>query len=250
MPATRKRPLMEMQEEEMESEDVREGSEDMPRSKHSRHRSARSAKRTKAPMDGEGCSCGAGKSKKCSCDGGCGSYKKMDSALTPHEYLAACDMGIQDCSRQYIRSRLDAAERLDKKCGNSGIAENKKCNVGTTASASNNEAANARRVAGAALLLGGTLGLGLAIKERNEKMMQNVRAVRRSTDRLAAISSELKPGDPMRATVRNQARMPLRNIVSTAKRTLPQSEARKRKSSKNDSVYATGFTFDAHTLSA
>jgi hypothetical protein len=124
---------MQMQEEEMESSGIREGSEDMPKGKHSRKRGMRGAKHTKAPMDGEGCSCGAakGKRKKCSCDGGCGSYKKMDSALTPHEYLAACDMGIQDRSRQYIRSRLDAAERLDLKCGNGSISQGEKCTKGS-----------------------------------------------------------------------------------------------------------------------
>jgi hypothetical protein len=130
MPATRKRPPMEMEEKEMEPGDVREGSDDMPMSKHSRKRGMRGAKKTKAPMDAESCSCGAGKGKKCSCDGGCGSYKKMDSALTPHEYLAACDMGIQDRSRQYIRSRLDAAERLDLKCGNGSISPGEKCTKG------------------------------------------------------------------------------------------------------------------------
>jgi hypothetical protein len=122
---------MQMQEEEMESSGIREGSEDMPKGKHSRKRGMRGAKHTKAPMDGEGCSCGAGKGKKCSCDGGCGSYKKMDSALTPHEYLAACELNIQDRSRQYIRARLDVAERRDLKCGNGSISPGEKCHVGT-----------------------------------------------------------------------------------------------------------------------
>lgn len=55
--------------------------------------------------------------------------KKMDS-LTPQEYLTACELGIQNRSRTYIRARLDTAERLDKKCGASGIADNKTCHVG------------------------------------------------------------------------------------------------------------------------
>jgi len=141
MPATRKRRLpMEMEagegpaheKGESPDEEVREGAEpdDKPSFKTNRKRSAKGAKHTKAPMDGEGCSCGGkGKGKKCSCNDGCGSYKKMD-ALTPQEYLAACDLGIQRRSRQYIRARLDAAARLDKKCGASGIPENAKCTKG------------------------------------------------------------------------------------------------------------------------
>ena len=146
MPATKKRrPPMEMEPGEGKKhemgespdEEVREGSEENEGhySKASRKRSAKGAKRTKAPMDAESCGCGGGKGKKCSCDGGCGSYKKMDSALTPHEYLAACDIGIQDRSRQYIRARLDATERLDLKCGNGSISQGEKCTKGTASNA-------------------------------------------------------------------------------------------------------------------
>jgi hypothetical protein len=53
-----------------------------------------------------------------------------NDALTPQEYLAACDLGIQGRSRSYIRARLDAAARLDLKCGNSSISEGEKCHVG------------------------------------------------------------------------------------------------------------------------
>jgi hypothetical protein len=119
---------------ETAQEEMREGAEpdDMPAGKTNRKRSAKGAKNTKAPMDGEGCSCGARKGKA-SCDGNCGSYgKKMDrnDALTPQEYLAACDLGIQGRSRSYIRARLDAAERLDLKCGKGSISEGEKCTKG------------------------------------------------------------------------------------------------------------------------
>jgi hypothetical protein len=126
---------------ETAQEEMREGAEpdDAPASKTNRKRSAKGAKNTKAPMDGEGCSCGARKGKA-SCDGNCGSYaKKMDrnDALTPQEYLAACDLGIQGRSRAYIRSRLDTAMNLtpstvraDLKCGNGSISEGEKCHVG------------------------------------------------------------------------------------------------------------------------
>jgi len=64
--------------------------------------------------------------KKGSC--GCAAKAAMDAALTPMEYLDACDLGIQNRSRAYVRGVLGVRE--DKKCGNSGIAENKKCNKG------------------------------------------------------------------------------------------------------------------------
>jgi hypothetical protein len=121
---------------ETPQEELREGAEpdDMPAGKTNRKRSAKGAKNTKAPMDGENCSCGARKGKA-SCDGNCGGYgKKMDrnDALTPQEYLAACDLGIQGRSRSYIRARLDTAERLDLKCGKGSISEGEKCHVGPT----------------------------------------------------------------------------------------------------------------------
>jgi hypothetical protein len=120
---------------ETEQEELREGAEpdDMPAGKTNRKRSAKGTKNTKAPLDGEGCSCGARKGTA-SCDGNCGSYaKKMDrnDALTPQEYLAACDLGIQGRSRSYIRARLDAAARLDLKCGKGSISQGEKCSKGT-----------------------------------------------------------------------------------------------------------------------
>ena len=120
---------------ETPDEEKREGTEDAPTPKTSRKRSPRGAKNTKAPMDAECNACKSGKT--CSCkakkDGGCGSYgKKMDrnDALTPHEYLAACELGIQGKSRPYIRARLDAAERLDLKCGAGSISPGEKCTKG------------------------------------------------------------------------------------------------------------------------
>lgn len=151
--ATKKRPPLEMEPgegkahemSETPEEEVREGAEpdDMP---NSRKRSAKNAKRTKAPMDGD-CGCGAQKGEKCSCDGGCGSgYAKKDrnDALTPQEYLAACDLGIQGRSRAYIRSRLDTAMNLtpstvrnDLKCGKGSISKGEKCHVGPATEAQN-----------------------------------------------------------------------------------------------------------------
>jgi hypothetical protein len=153
MPAAKKRPPLELEPGEGKAhemgetpaEEVREGSEpdDAPKAKHSRKRSAKNAKHTtpaadgygmKQPMDAE-CGCGG----KASCDGNCGGYgKKMDrnDALSPQEYLAACDLGIQHRSRAYIRARLDAAERLDLKCGKGSISAGEKCTKGAAQSAS------------------------------------------------------------------------------------------------------------------
>ena len=118
---------------ETSEEETREGTEDGAFIKNSRKRSSKGAKNTKAPMDADCGTCKSG--KPCSCkakkDTGCGSYAKRGDALTPHEYLAACDLGIQDRSRTYIRARLDSAARLDLKCGNGSISEGEKCTKGT-----------------------------------------------------------------------------------------------------------------------
>lgn len=140
---------------ESAAEETREGSEpdDAPKTKTNRKRSAKGAKNTKAPMDSD---CGCGGKKGASCDGNCGGYaKKMDrnDALTPQEYLAACELGIQGRSRAYIRARLDSAARLDLKCGKGSISEGEKCTKGTAQKASSRVRAgleNAAIVAGTA----------------------------------------------------------------------------------------------------
>jgi hypothetical protein len=127
---------------ETPEEETREGAEpdDKPIYKTNRKRSAKGATNTKAPMDGEGCGCGgSGRKGKASCDGGCGGYAKKDrnDALTPQEYLAACELGIQGRSRPYIRARLDTAMNLtpstvraDLKCGRGSISQGEKCTKG------------------------------------------------------------------------------------------------------------------------
>lgn len=130
--------------EEPETEDPEEEMDaDMSRSKTNRKRSAKNAKSTKAPMDGgmygkkpmDGdCGCG-GRKGKASCDGSCGKKMDRNDALTPQEYLAACELGIQGRSRSYIRARLDVAERLDLKCGNGSISQGEKCTKGAAQAA-------------------------------------------------------------------------------------------------------------------
>lgn len=120
---------------------------------------AKKGKRTKAPMDGEGCSCGAKgrKGKKCSCDGGCGYGKKMDS-LTAPEYLDACELGINRRSNAYIRARLDAEQRLDLKCGKGAISQGEKCRKGA-ATAVRPEVAAASRAAASIGTKGGLINV-------------------------------------------------------------------------------------------
>ena len=140
-----KKPSIEIEiKPEGEEQEGPEGEEMDGDKSHSRKRSAKGAKNTKPamdgglygkkPMDGD-CGCmNKGRKGKASCDGNCGGYaKKMDrnDALTPQEYLAACELGIQGRSRAYIRARLDSAARLDLKCGKGSISEGEKCTKGT-----------------------------------------------------------------------------------------------------------------------
>jgi len=56
-----------------------------------------------------------------------------NDALTPQEYLAACDLGVQGRSRSYIRARLDVSTKTGlpgKKCGGSHIAASATCHNG------------------------------------------------------------------------------------------------------------------------
>ena len=140
--------------------------EEMDMASTNRKRSAKGAKNTKAPMDGgmygkkpmDG-ECGCKGKKGGKCDGNCGGAmrKRGDAALTPHEYLNACDLGIQDRSRSYIRARLDAAERLDLKCGAGSISKGEKCSKGA-ATATENAPISIRKGVKAGAQIGGGLG--------------------------------------------------------------------------------------------
>lgn len=113
-----------MESREHEESEVREGTEDSE---------CCAEKKGKAKCS----ACAAGKpcSGKAMKDADCGMKKRSD-ALTAQDYLLACDLGIADRSRPYIRARLDARqahqERQDKKCGASAIPDNKQCRVGAS----------------------------------------------------------------------------------------------------------------------
>lgn len=135
-----KKPSIEIEiKPEGEEKEGPEGEEMDGDKSHSRKRSAKGAKNTKPamdggmygkkPMDGD-CGC-MSKGRKGKCDGSCGKKMDRNDALTPQEYLAACELGVQGRSRAYIRARLDSAARLDLKCGNGAISEGEKCTKGT-----------------------------------------------------------------------------------------------------------------------
>ena len=149
-----------------EAEEEAEEEEEMDMASTSRKRSAKGAKNTKAPMDGGmygkkpmDAECGCKGKKGAKCDGNCGGAmrKRGDAALTPHEYLGACDLGIQDRSRSYIRARLDAAERLDLKCGKGAISKGEKCTKGA-ATAVEKQPISIRKGVKAGAQIGGGLG--------------------------------------------------------------------------------------------
>ena len=165
-----KKPSIEIEiKPEGEAEEGPEGEEMDGDKSHSRKRSAKGAKNTKPaidggmygkkPMDGD-CGC-MSKGRKGKCDGSCGKKMDRNDALTPQEYLAACELGIQGRSRAYIRARLDSAARLDLKCGNGAISEGEKCTKGTAQKVQTNKPSVGQRVkAGASLLAigAGTVG--------------------------------------------------------------------------------------------
>lgn len=240
---------MEPEAGESPEEETREGSETeaAPRGRRTnRRRSAKNANNTKAPMDGAGCGCGGGKAKKCTCDGGCGGYaKKMDrnDALTPQEYLAACDLGIQGRSRQYIRARLDAAGRLDKKCGASGIADNKKCQIesgGALAQKGTSALGNALKIAAVGA------GVGLAAKAAHTMYQSRKREVpifniKRKGKTILTVGKATMSGAPGHNTVAG-AFNAARKEAQRSRRSKPRGFGR------TDTPYALGFALDTAAL--
>ena len=100
---------------------------------------ARDGAKMKKPMDGEPCNCGKGKKI---CDGSCKdnqdsecSMKKRGDALAAPEYLSACELGIENRSRTYIRARLDATG-TGKKCGGGWTSQKNQCRQGPGAQSS------------------------------------------------------------------------------------------------------------------
>lgn len=309
MPAKR-RPPFEMEpgegkaHEAAESpeEETREGSEEAEGENYpmkSRKRSARGAKRTKAPMDAEGGCCNAKKGKApcaaCATGKACGGAKadgdcdmKRGDALTPWEYLDACELGIQGRSRAYIRARLDAEQRLDAgvKCGGGYIAQGKKCKAGAggAAPAGGGNAPKKggglktlAKVAGAAALIGGAAYMAHTAgkAQRNapvskERQFMNAVANKAATAQVgrearakaAQIEAKGKAALPQhvmnrqarvaaKAQVGREARAKAAQIQQKGQNSLLEHVMNRRaKAWKNrkDSVWATGFTPDSDLL--
>lgn len=259
--ATKKRPPLEMEpgegkaheSAESAAEETREGAEpdDAPKAKGSRKRSAKNAKSTKAPMDSD---CGCGGKKGASCDGNCGGYaKKMDrnDALTPQEYLAACDLGIQGRSRSYIRARLDAVERLDLKCGKGTISQGEKCGKGAASRAQGPSAAvrvgQAAKGAGRGVLeagkwlsgynIGKTVATGVT-GGKNEKASGGTKAA-------AVVGSTLLAGvSGGLGAARRVGAFGLTDLQQHAKNEKKEKAWRKSVGYKDGGVYANGFKVD------
>jgi hypothetical protein len=250
---------------------------------HSRKRSAKGAKNTKPakdggtygkkPMDAE-CGCG----RKGKCDGNCGSMRKRSDSLTPLEYLDACELGIQDRSTTYIRARLDAAERLDLKCGKGAISEGEKCTKGAAQKVQpkqgkkfRNSGAKKALITGAAIGGAALLSAGLNVRSYRRKQAQAALKDLKQTKRNAnnafvaalgvvAEANKRSPNNPrlqqasFRAAMeakgyRDLKRKAVREGLSKLKAQVPKSAARRRAARrKSDSIYATGFSPEPGSL--
>lgn len=140
-------------------EEVREGAEDMPPvSKGRRGRRGR-----KAVKDGSCCSaCTAGKPCAGKKDGdtsagpgelynpGRKNPRMNNDALSPQEYLDACDLGIQNESKAYIRARLDTED---------AIREDFRSR--SSSGQSQNNGSTVRKVATGAAIAGGVAALAI-----------------------------------------------------------------------------------------
>ena len=190
-------------EEESEGPDKEEDMDGA--ASHSRKRSARGAKHTKAPMDAEGCACGGKGSKgKAACDGDCGMRKRSD-ALTAPEYLAACDLGIQDMPRPYIRARLDMAQRLDLKCGKGSISQGEKCTKGAATKAQQNTGNKLLQAAGVGALAAGLITASHVMDKRK------YRAIDRRMQREGELEVQMLTQRNQAAAARNRVEEAVRN---------------------------------------
>ena len=274
MAARSRNPEASEPEEEEEEEEM-----DMA-ANHSRKRSAKGAKHTKpakvgrmygkTPMDA---ACGCGPKGKC--DGNCGSMRKRSDSLTPLEYLDACELGIQDRSTAYIRARLDAAERLDLKCGKGSISEGEKCTKGPAQKVQpkkptkfRNSGAKKALVAGA--VIGGAALLGAGLEVRSQRRTQAQAALKdlKQTKRNAntvfatqlgviAEANKRSPNNPRLQQASYRAAMQAKGYrdlkrkavsegLAKLKAQVPKSAARRRAARRRgDTLYAAGFSLDS-----
>ena len=244
--------------------------EEMDMASTNRKRSAKGAKNTKAPMDGGmygkkpmDAECGCKSKKGAKCDGSCGGSmrKRGDSALTPHEYLNACDLGIQDRSRSYIRARLDAAARLDLKCGAGSISKGEKCSKGAATTVDPKAPGKGKGMGTALKVAAGVALVGAAAygaKKYGPKAIRNAKAGMLKTKR----SLQQTTRETMRSQMKKEGVTPAQWAEWRKSAPKSGSTAAERKSfkdsfykntpgarrPKSDSVYASGFTLDTSAL--
>jgi gas vesicle protein len=129
----------------------------------------------------KGCDCTDGAKGKCSCgkkDGGmkkspyadgCGYMKDSVAA----EFNAVLDsMGVEKLSKG--EEAPDDDDRDDKKCGKSGIAENKKCTKGTAqVSSKKHKGSGIGKAMLAGALVGGAIGAGMSVQEAKQRESRN-----------------------------------------------------------------------------
>lgn len=165
----------EEEEEEEDTASVRQGSAGSSggrkrKSSSSPQRKQRWGTKT-AGMKDSACGCSGKAGGKC--DGNCSG--KRGDALTAPEYLAACDLGIQDRPRTYIRARLDAAAQIredlkcgpgTKPCGKACIPKENKCRL-----TAGHKAGTALTIAGSAIQTAGFLGTITGVGIGNAKQV-------------------------------------------------------------------------------
>lgn len=183
--------------------------------------------------------------------GACNCKHKMDTALTPQEYLDACDLGIHNRSRAFIRASLEV--RNDKKCGRSGIAKHKQCRqgvVGTSKSVMGNEKVKTglkvAAVAGgvAAGVAGGMRYRGLQANARsNLRVVRGMRSATRAANPRPTNSAAGIP-DPWTNQVTNKQASAARSLNNQQASSMlrqggvPLSKARARKASQQGAAKA------------
>jgi hypothetical protein len=257
-------------EESEELENEEEMDMDMGKKPHSRKRSAKNANNTKAPMDGgmygkkpmDG-ECGCKGKKGGKCDGSCGGAmrKRGDAALTPHEYLDACDLGIQDRSRSYIRARLDAAERLDLKCGKGAISKGEKCTKGAATTVDPKAPGKGKGMGTALKVAAGIALVGAAAygaKKYGPKAIRNAKAVTIKTKRNIKSSFQKAVREQMKKEGATPAQWAeWRKSTPKSGSTASERESFKdffykntpgARRPKSDSPYASGFPLDSAAL--
>lgn len=261
--ARRSRNMEPPEEEEEEEEEM-----DMAlQPGHSRKRSAKGAKNTKPAADGYGmkkpmdAECGCSDKKGGKCDGNCGSMRQRGDSLSPLEYLDACELGIQDRSHSYIRARLDAAERLDLKCGKGSISPGEKCTKGAATTVDPKAPGKGKGMGTALKVAAGVALVGAAAygaKKYGPKAIRNAKASMLKTKRSLqqttreTIRSQMKKEGATPAQWAEWRKSAPKSGATAAERESFQDFFYKNtpgaRRPKSDSVYASGFALDTSAL--